>query len=547
MKVGIIGAGLSGLVAAKELKAAGFDFQIFDKSEDLGGVFRYTKEAGGVYDSTLLTISNYFMAFSDFPPKEAERRFWTHEEYFQYLKDYAKHFGIEENIQYNTDVFSVKIREDQKVEVKTRTGADQHEETLVFDHVVVSSGTHQTPKLPDFKGRDRFRGEIQHSTIYKNNENYAGKSVVCVGLGETAADVVYEISCVSKKCILSIRRKHYIVPRYFPELSHDRITKGVATTTDALTSRFNYQILGQKGWDALISKVMFWAQGSKDPVGKCLADWTLDTKYWHNMFFTKNEIFMKGIVEGNVKVNHSGIREIYDNTVVFNDGEKEDDIDIIMCNTGYTDKFGFLKDKEISDIKDLYKHMIDPDLREKIVFIGFARPAEGNVPACSELQARYFVTLLQSKAKLPPGSEFVKLIQKEKAVEENEFYFSPTPRALVRYSVYADSLAKLIGCYPVRLSLITKPKLLRKVLFGSQLSFQYRIHQGDAVAEKAREVILKLPAPLYHLYLEAKPSVTERIVNFTRMLRMLLTSHVYPFTSVNFKKMGKERPSSSKR
>ncbi len=547
MKIGIIGSGLSGLVAGKELKAAGFDFQIFEKKEDLGGVFLYSKEAGGVYDSTLLTISNYFMAFSDSPPKEVERRFWTHEEYFHYLKEYSRHFGIEEKIQYNTEVFYVKIREDQKIEVKTRTGMDQHEQSWLFDHVVVCNGTHQTPKLPDFKGRDRFRGDIQHSSIYKNNKNYVDKNVVCVGLGETASDIVYEISCVSKKCILSIRRKHYIVPRYFPELSHARITSDVLTTTDALTARFNYQVLGQEGWDALIRKVMVWAKDAKDPIAKCLADWTLNMEYFHNMFFTKNEIFMKGIVNGNVKVNHSGISEIYDNMVVFNDGEKEDNIDIIMCNTGYADKFGFLKDKEISDIRNLYKHMIDPDFREKIVFIGFARPAEGNVPGCSELQARYFVKLLQAKAELPPGPEFIKLIQKEKAIEENEFYFSPNPRSLVRYSTYADSLAKLVGCYPVRLSLITNPKLLKKVLFGSQLPCQYRIHQRDAVAEKAREIILRLPAPLYKLFKEEKPPIKERIINFMRVLRMLLTSHVYQYTSVNFKKIGKQQPSSHKK
>ncbi len=77
-KVCVIGAGPSGLVMIKELLDKGMDVKCFESFDSVGGAFRSIEKGGRSYDSVKLTVSNYFMAYSDFMPEEGEdRRYWS--------------------------------------------------------------------------------------------------------------------------------------------------------------------------------------------------------------------------------------------------------------------------------------------------------------------------------------------------------------------------------------------------------------------------------------------------------------------------------------
>ena len=62
-RIVIIGAGPCGLAALKEMLAAGHEATIIERSAVLGGTFASAK----AYPNLHLTISNWLMAFSDFP------------------------------------------------------------------------------------------------------------------------------------------------------------------------------------------------------------------------------------------------------------------------------------------------------------------------------------------------------------------------------------------------------------------------------------------------------------------------------------------------
>lgn len=73
--------------------------------------------------------------------------------------------------------------------------------------------------------------------------------------------------------------------------------------------------------------------------------------------------------------------------MVFEDGE-EVEADVVMCCTGYQDRFEFLSEELGSDrinVRTLFKHSVHPDY-DNLALIGWARPASGGIPACSELQ-----------------------------------------------------------------------------------------------------------------------------------------------------------------
>jgi dimethylaniline monooxygenase (N-oxide forming) len=103
-KVGVIGGGLSGITTIKQLRDEGHDVICFEKGPELGGVFA----PNGCYDSVMLTISNYFMAFSDFLPEGERLKFWTRREYESYLKRYIAHFDLARCAQVQSEVQHVE-------------------------------------------------------------------------------------------------------------------------------------------------------------------------------------------------------------------------------------------------------------------------------------------------------------------------------------------------------------------------------------------------------------------------------------------------------
>jgi cation diffusion facilitator CzcD-associated flavoprotein CzcO len=119
--------------------------------------------------------------------------------------------------------------EESKWEVTTQS-ADGRKETRSFDAVAVCCGTHQVPKRPSIEGVESFGGDVDHSYQFWNASKYAGKNVAVVGMGESSADVVRDISDVSASCHLVLRSYPMCVPRLLPD----------GHPADSMTSRLFY-------------------------------------------------------------------------------------------------------------------------------------------------------------------------------------------------------------------------------------------------------------------------------------------------------------------
>ncbi len=71
-RVCVIGAGMSGLIAMKELLERGHDVICYEKERREGGVFNFP--TGVVYDDMRLTVSQHFMCFTSMPAPPQEKR-----------------------------------------------------------------------------------------------------------------------------------------------------------------------------------------------------------------------------------------------------------------------------------------------------------------------------------------------------------------------------------------------------------------------------------------------------------------------------------------
>jgi dimethylaniline monooxygenase (N-oxide forming) len=485
-KVCVIGAGSSGLVTMKELVDEGHEVTCFEKYDVSGGAF-YTNSninKPGSYDSTKLTISNYMMAFSSFPPKLSEERiFWTAHEYQEYLLSFIEHFDLERMIHYESDVQRVVVKNNGQYNVTVLSGKTKEEISFDFDAVAVCTGSNRVPKYIEINNQNKFKGEIHHSAYYKNAAPYENKHVLCIGMGETGVDIVNEIAQVAKTCVLSLRHRQPVIARYPRKRNY---------TSDSYTSNLLYHIPVNAGNARMNFEHKLMRKLSKDKFDTTFAEWNIKAGNYYNHFNIKSEAFIDRIVDETLSINYTGIDYLGDDYVVFKDG-KHEHIDMIVLNTGYTDHFSFLEGVDTSDMRQLYKHMIHPDYGSGIVFIGWARPAVGGVPACSEMQSRYFALLCSGKKKLPKADKLKRLSKRQADYEDKIYCGNPGVRSLVNYTKYMNDFAHLIGCSPWRLSTLFKPKLLYRLWVGSQMPCIYRLHGPHSDFENAYKTIFNVP------------------------------------------------------
>jgi len=92
-RVAVIGAGVSGLAAAKCLLNEGLEPVVYEQASQIGGLWNYDEalpDGGDVMHRPLRTnTSRHTLAFSDFPLPETEPDFPHHSEVLRYLRDYV--------------------------------------------------------------------------------------------------------------------------------------------------------------------------------------------------------------------------------------------------------------------------------------------------------------------------------------------------------------------------------------------------------------------------------------------------------------------------
>jgi hypothetical protein len=127
MKVCIIGAGSSGMVAAKTLKEKGIAFDCFEKGSGIGGNWRFGNDNGmsSAYRSLHINTNRMVMAYSDYPMPDHYPMFPHHSHILKYFEDYVDHFGIRPHIRFNTEVTDVRQNPDGTWHVST-----QHQGTI---------------------------------------------------------------------------------------------------------------------------------------------------------------------------------------------------------------------------------------------------------------------------------------------------------------------------------------------------------------------------------------------------------------------------------
>jgi hypothetical protein len=217
----IIGAGPSGLAAARALQREGIEFDGFEGSSGVGGLWDIENPRSTMYESAHLISSRTTTEFTEFP-MDSTADYPSHRELIRYFRDYSATFGLGERFRFDSPVTSVE----RTASGAWKVTADSPDGPTTTDYtgVIIANGTLAEPNVPEFPGT--FTGEILHTNAYKRAGQLAGKRVLIIGAGNSGCDIAVDAVHHAASVEMSVRRGYYFVPRYLFGRPADTLNQG---------------------------------------------------------------------------------------------------------------------------------------------------------------------------------------------------------------------------------------------------------------------------------------------------------------------------------
>ncbi|CAG8978515.1 hypothetical protein HYALB_00005091 [Hymenoscyphus albidus] len=199
-KIAIIGAGPTGLAAAKYLLAEKCFSQIdiFEQQAEVGGVWNYTS----IPSERVSVPSNNPHVPPDPPiwPDDGTEGapLFSNPMYEKLNTNIPKNIMKFSDLAFEEGSLLFPTREDvQSGEVKVRG----------YDAVICANGHYSIPYIPDVPGIEDFNKKypdvITHSKIYRKPEGFKGKKVIVCGSGPSGQDIGTQIATVCQQPLLN--------------------------------------------------------------------------------------------------------------------------------------------------------------------------------------------------------------------------------------------------------------------------------------------------------------------------------------------------------
>jgi 4-hydroxyacetophenone monooxygenase len=182
--VAIVGAGMSGLLAAHRLNQAGVPFVIFDKNADVGGTWFENS-----YPGCRVDVANHLYSYS-FSNHGWPQHFSDQATLLDFYRQFADEAGLKSHIRFETEVTSAEFDEDAQTWRVHTTNSDGAQDTHTFQAVISAVGQLNRPHFPEIPGRDDFAGPAFHSARWDHDIDLHGKRVAVIGNGASAAQLI---------------------------------------------------------------------------------------------------------------------------------------------------------------------------------------------------------------------------------------------------------------------------------------------------------------------------------------------------------------------
>ena len=199
----IIGSGLSGLCMAINLMQQDVSFLVLEKADDLGGTWKENTYPGARCD-----IPQSLYSFS-FEP--AAGSYTNQPEMYTYQRYVADKYKVAPYMRYKQEV--VKAVYDDATSQWTVYTASGGEYFCQF--LIPCAGQLHIPTIPNFQGRDCFKGPSFHTAQWDHSVSHTNKRIGIIGSAASAIQVVPEVAKVASQVEIFQRSPNYIMPYMF--------------------------------------------------------------------------------------------------------------------------------------------------------------------------------------------------------------------------------------------------------------------------------------------------------------------------------------------
>ncbi|MCZ6633053.1 MAG: NAD(P)/FAD-dependent oxidoreductase [bacterium] len=213
----VIGAGMSGILAAHRLKEAGIPCTVIEKNADVGGTWLENTYPGCRVDSPNHTYSYSFV------PKNWPQFFSSQKVLLEYFDQCASDFGIRDNIRFNTEVERAEFDEQSQTWNVRIRNADGTIQILNANAIIGAVGQLNRPRRPDIEGRDAFSGPSFHTAQWEHEHDLTGKRIGVIGTGASAFQSVPEIAKQAREVVVFQRTPPWVRPQ---PIYHDYVSDG---------------------------------------------------------------------------------------------------------------------------------------------------------------------------------------------------------------------------------------------------------------------------------------------------------------------------------
>ncbi|GAA1545139.1 hypothetical protein HD600_000302 [Microbacterium ginsengiterrae] len=317
----VIGAGPSGLSAARALQKQGIEVDGYEASHGVGGLWDIANPRSSMYESAHLISSRTTTEFAEFPMRSTVD-YPSHHVLREYFQSFADHYGLTGLFRFDTRVTRLEPRDggwDLSAE-----GPDGSQTTW-YAGVILANGTLAEPNVPTFAGD--FDGEIMHTHFYKRATQLAGRRVLIVGAGNSGCDIAVDAVHHAAAVDMSVRRGYYFVPRYIFGRPSDTLNQG-----RPLPARLKQAV------DARVLKAF-----TGDPVafGFPRPDYRI-----YESHPIVNTMVLNHLGQGDLRIR-ADVARFDGETVHFRDGSAGD-YDLVLLATGYRLDYPFVDRSHLS-------------------------------------------------------------------------------------------------------------------------------------------------------------------------------------------------------
>ena len=205
-KVAVVGAGMSGLLAAYRLAQAEVPFVVIEKNQDLGGTWY-----DNTYPGCRVDVANHFYSYSCAQNPDWPQHFSSQQVLLEYFHHFASERDLVGRIRFGTELTEAVWSEEDchwLLQLQGPGGPEQ----LKVQALVMAVGQLNRPHLPEIEGIEDFVGPAFHSARWDHSVDLQGRRVAVIGTGASAAQFVPVVATEADALTVYQRTPNWLVP-----------------------------------------------------------------------------------------------------------------------------------------------------------------------------------------------------------------------------------------------------------------------------------------------------------------------------------------------